>query len=180
MNSANGILIKMEAGQNTNMVGGMSLYRTLNLARSWRSRKGARIWAVRYLGQQAMIGRKCSVANGAFVDSGSMMGSNDTTSSGTCFSSEVTRENNFFVGADVIFRKKPFRNGNKDFGIGSIKWRRCASIRAIAKNIEYATVGVERANTAKNVLTRPLFFSYRRQKVSNKKLAPCRDRCSSQ
>ena len=64
---------------------------------------GTRVWAFAHVLPGARIGRDCNVCDGAFIETGAVLGDRVTIKNGTLVFAGVTCEDDVFLGPNVLF-----------------------------------------------------------------------------
>jgi acetyltransferase-like isoleucine patch superfamily enzyme len=64
---------------------------------------GTRVWAFAHVLPGATVGRDCNICDGAFVETGAVLGDRVTVKNGTLVFAGVTCEDEVFLGPNVLF-----------------------------------------------------------------------------
>ena len=85
--------------------------------------EGTRIWAFAHVMKGAVIGSKCNIGEGAFVEGGARLGNHVTVKNGVCIWDLVTCEDYVFLGPNAVLTNDPVPRSHPEFQGHPEKWQ---------------------------------------------------------
>jgi acetyltransferase-like isoleucine patch superfamily enzyme len=116
---------------------------------------GTRVWAFAHVLPGAVVGRDCNICDGAFIESGAVLGDRVTVKNAVLVWDGVTVEDDVFLGPAVVFTNdlRP-RSRNPDFHAVPTLVRQGASLGASTTVVCGTTIGRYAFAAAGSVITR--------------------------
>lgn len=131
------------------------IHQTANVHESVEIGAGARIWDWTKVRENAVIGRRCNLGQGVYVDVGVRMGRGCKIQNGVSIYQGVTLDDEVFVGPSVTFTNDKFpRAFSDDWKIVETRVERGASIGANATIVCGITLGAYCVIAAGSVVTK--------------------------
>ena len=116
---------------------------------------GTRVWAYAHLLPGAVVGERCNICDGVFIEGGARVGHAVTIKCGVQIWDGVTLEDGVFVGPNATFANDAYpRSGNRDFELERTVVREGASIGANATILPGLVIGRHAMVGAGAVVTR--------------------------
>ncbi len=84
---------------------------------------GTRIWAFAHVMKGAVIGSRCNIGEGAFVEGGARLGNHVTVKNGVCIWDLVTCEDYVFLGPNAVLTNDPVPRSHPEFQGHPEKWK---------------------------------------------------------
>jgi UDP-2-acetamido-3-amino-2,3-dideoxy-glucuronate N-acetyltransferase len=115
---------------------------------------GTRVWAFAHVLRGAVVGRDCNICDGAFIESGAVLGDRVTVKNAVLIWDGVTIEDDVFLGPAVVFTNdlRPRRN-DAPFVPVPTRVRRGASLGASVTVVCGTTIGEHAFAAAGSVIT---------------------------
>jgi len=83
---------------------------------------GTRIWAFAHVMKNAVIGERCNIGEGAFIEGGAVLGNYVTVKNGVCVWDRVTIEDYVFLGPHATFTNDKIPRSHPDYRTAPDDW----------------------------------------------------------
>ncbi|MBU1702595.1 MAG: N-acetyltransferase [Candidatus Eisenbacteria bacterium] len=83
---------------------------------------GTRIWAHAHVMKGAKVGRDCNIGDGAFIETGAVLGNCVTVKNGVSVWDRVTCEDYVFLGPNAVLTNDPVPRSHPDYKGHQEKW----------------------------------------------------------